>query len=77
MFKCDDDYVFAHPRKGSTLNADWFGEQLREAMRRAGVEGYIRPMHDLRHTMITNDAATNNNPFAVMTKASCACGAGS
>jgi hypothetical protein len=26
-------------------------------------------MHDLRHTMITNDAATNDNPFAVMTKA--------
>jgi hypothetical protein len=38
-------------------------------MRKAKVEGYIRPMHDLRHTMITNDAATNSNPFAVMMKA--------
>jgi integrase/recombinase XerD len=68
-FQGDDDYVFAHPRKGSKLNAEWFGGELRSAMKAAGVDGYIRPMHDLRHTMITNDAATNENPFAVMTKA--------
>jgi site-specific recombinase XerC len=69
VYQGDDDFVFAHPRKGSKLNADWFGDHFRAAMRKAKVEGYIRPMHDLQHTMITNDAATNSNPFAVMTKA--------
>jgi integrase len=68
-YQGENDFVFAHPRKGSRLDADWFGGQFRVAMKRAGIAGYIRPMHDLRHTMITNDAATNSNPFAVMTKA--------
>jgi integrase len=29
----------------------------------------VRPFHDLRHTAITNDAASGSNPIAVMTKA--------
>jgi len=29
----------------------------------------VRPFHDLRHTAITNDAASGSSPIAVMTKA--------
>lgn len=29
----------------------------------------MRPFHDLRHTAITNDAASGSSPIAVMTKA--------
>jgi integrase len=33
------------------------------------VEGYVSPFHDLRHTAITNDAASGSSPIAVMAKA--------
>jgi integrase len=36
---------------------------------KAGVTGYVRAFHDLRHTAITNDAAAGANPVALMTKA--------
>src|SRR5688572_15187490 len=42
---------------------------LRAALRAAGVGGYVRPFHDLRHTAITNDAASAASPIAVMAKA--------
>jgi integrase len=36
---------------------------------RAGVEGHVRPFHDLRHTAITNDAASGNSPMAIVKRA--------
>jgi integrase len=41
----------------------------RAALVKAGVNGYVRPFHDLRHTAITNDAASGSSAIAVMTKA--------
>jgi integrase len=57
------------PKKGSTFDAKGFSEALRAALTAAGIEGRIRAFHDLRHTAITNDAASGSNPIAVMTKA--------
>jgi integrase len=48
-----------------------FSAALRAAMRAADVEGAnrIRAFHDLRHTAITNDAASGSSAIAVMSKA--------
>jgi integrase len=68
-FKGDDEYVFAHPTRGSALDADWFAGELRAAMTKADIEGTARPFHDLRHTALTNLAATGASPIAVMATA--------
>jgi integrase len=68
-YKSDDDYVFAHPERGSALSAHWFADEFRAAMATAGVEGKARPFHDLRHTALTNLAATGASPIAVMATA--------
>jgi integrase len=53
----DDEYVFAHPRTGGKFRGDWYSEEFRKAREKAGIEGYMRPCHDTRHTAITNLAA--------------------
>jgi integrase len=65
----DDERVFANPRTGNPFNPTRFGELLRAALRRAGVEGYLRPCHDLRHSSITNAAAAGTSPEALMSRA--------
>jgi integrase len=67
-FQGDDELVFAHPRTGGKLNADWFGDEFEAARKRAGVDGYMRPMHDLRHTCLTN-YAVSGDPIKLMTMA--------
>jgi hypothetical protein len=44
-------------------------EQFRAALAEAGIEDYVRPFHDLRHTALTNEAASGSGPVAPMTKA--------
>ena len=68
-FDGDGELVFCHPERGTTYRAEAFSEALTAAMKAAGVEGKVRPFHDLRHTAITNDAAAGANPTALMTKA--------
>jgi integrase len=68
-FRGDDEYVFADPKRGARLNPTWFAEQLRAALKAAGIEEYLRPFHDLRHSSLTNEAAAGSNPIALMTKA--------
>jgi integrase len=68
-YKGDDEFVFAHPKRGSALDADWFAGEFRAAMVKAEVDGDARPFHDLRHTALTNLAATGASPFAVMATA--------
>jgi integrase len=65
----DGDFVFAHPARGSRLDADWYKDEFLAALASAKVEGHIRAFHDARHTAITNDAASGANPIAVMAKA--------
>jgi integrase len=68
-YRSDDDFVFAHPERGSKLSADWYRERFFDALASAGVEGKIRTFHDMRHTALTNLAATGASPIAVMTTA--------
>jgi integrase len=68
-FQGDDEFVFCHPERGTCYDATSFREALNAALTAAGVEGRVRPFHDLRHTAITNDAAAGANPVALMTKA--------
>jgi integrase len=68
-FQGDGEYPFAHPERGSRLNPDWFAEHLRAALTAAGIDEYLRPFHDLRHSSLTTEAAAGSNPIALMTKA--------
>ncbi len=68
-YRSDDDYVFAHPERGTKLNGGWYRAAFLEALAGAGVEGRIRTFHDMRHTAITNLAATGASPIAVMATA--------
>jgi integrase len=68
-FQGDDELVFCHPERGTIYCAETFQEALRAALAAAGVEDILRTFHDLRHTAITNDAASGSSPIAVMTKA--------
>lgn len=68
-FQGEDELVFAHPTKGTTYDAKTFSVALRAAMKAAKVDGHVRAFHDMRHTAITNDAASGANAIAVMTKA--------
>lgn len=68
-YRSDDDFVFCHPKKGSKLETTWYHEQFQDALEAAGVEGHVRSFHDMRHTAITNLAATGASPIAVMATA--------
>jgi integrase/recombinase XerD len=68
-YQGDDEYVFAEPSSGRALSVEGWRASLAAALEEAGVEGYVRPFHDLRHTAITNDAAAGASPAALMAKA--------
>jgi integrase len=57
-YKADDDYVFAHPETGGRLHGCLYARQFKQALTAAGVEGHVRPFHDMRHTALTNLALT-------------------
>jgi integrase/recombinase XerD len=61
--------VFSHPERGSKLEAHWYHDQFQAALKAAGVEGRIRTFHDMRHTALTNLAATGASPVAIMATA--------
>jgi integrase/recombinase XerD len=68
-YRADDDYVFGHAESGKRYREARWAEVFRSALAKAGVEGYVRPFHDLRHTSITNEAAAGSSPVALMAKA--------
>jgi integrase len=68
-YQGEDELVFHHPDRGTVYRAEVFAEQFVAALKAAGVTDHMRPFHDLRHTSITNDAASGSSPIAVMTKA--------
>lgn len=68
-YRSDADYVFCHPKRGSRLDHDWYRDRFLEALNVAGIEGHIRAFHDMRHTALTNLAATGASPIAVMATA--------
>jgi len=68
-YKGDDERVFCHTVKGCRYSEKMWAETFRQALRAAGITDYVRPFHDLRHTALTNEAATGSSPIALMTKA--------
>jgi integrase len=68
-YRSDDDYVFAHSQRGTPLNAKWYHGEFQTALAAAGIEGRVRTFHDMRHTALTNLAATGASPIAVMATA--------
>jgi integrase len=65
----DDEFVFCNPERGTRYSEKLFAEQLRAALAKAEITDYMRPFHDLRHTALTNEAASGSSPIALMTKA--------
>src|SRR5438445_13632618 len=61
--------VFCHPKRGTPYSAEIWRPHFDAALKAAGIEGRVRPFHDLRHTGITLDAASGASEIAVMTKA--------
>jgi integrase len=68
-FQGDDELVFCHTERGSVYHETIWRKHFTVALKAAGVTKKLRQFHDLRHTAITNDAATGSSPIAVMTKA--------
>jgi integrase len=68
-FRGDDEFVFANPKLGSKLDDKWYSERFTAALTAAGITDYVRPFHDMRHTALTNLAATGASPIAVMATA--------
>jgi integrase len=68
-FKGDGELVFCHFERGTRYSEKLFAEQLRAALTAAGINDYVRPFHDLRHTALTNEAAAGSSPIALMAKA--------
>jgi integrase len=68
-YRGDDELIFCHEHKGTRYPAPVFTEQFRSALKAAGIDDYVRPFHDLRHTSITNGAAAGESPIALMTRA--------
>lgn len=68
-YKADSDYVFAHPQRGTQVDDKWYREHFRKALAAAGITDTVRTFHDMRHTALTNLAATGASPIAVMATA--------
>lgn len=64
-----DDLVFQSSR-GNMVGGQWYTDQFNKALAIAGIQDYVRPFHDMRHTALTNEAATGkSSPIALMAKA--------
>jgi integrase-like protein len=68
-FKAADERVFVNPRTDRPFGDDRYKAIFTLAMTRAGIEGVVRPSHDLRHSSITNAAAAGTKPEALMSRA--------
>jgi integrase len=74
-----DDVVWAHPATGRRLNVKThYKPVLLAVLARAGLTrkeaklgdpDYIRPLHDLRHTSITNEAASGREAVKIQARA--------
>jgi integrase len=68
-YQGEDERVFCHQERGTVYREHVFAEQFRAALKVAGITDYVRPFHDLRHTSLTNEAASGSGEVALMAKA--------
>jgi hypothetical protein len=65
-FKGTDERVFVNPRTGHPFDDARYKAIFTLAIGKAGIEGVVRPSHDLRHSSITNSAAAGTKSEALM-----------
>jgi integrase len=68
-FASEDDRVFCNPRTGRPFHGDRYREIFNLTLGHAGIEDYVRPYHDLRHSSLTNSAAAGTQPEPLMARA--------
>lgn len=51
------------------IGHEWYADEFRAALTKAGITDYVRPFHDARHGALTNMAATGPSPIALMATA--------
>ncbi len=68
-YRGEGERAFCNQKTGGEYREEHFSEAFAAARHTAGITDYVRPFHDLRHTAITNDAASGASPIAVMSKA--------
>jgi integrase len=61
--------VFCSPTRGSAFDVQRYTQTFRAALLKAAISDYVRPLHDLRHSSITNAAAAGTPPAAPMARA--------
>ena len=61
--------MFCHPALGTLLDPSKLTTYARKALARAGVDGGFRPWHGLRHTALTETAASGVPAMFVQAKA--------
>lgn len=61
--------MFCNLLTGRPLDPKRYAATLRLALKRAKVDGKLRPFHDGRHTSIANAAAAGTSPAALMARA--------
>lgn len=60
-----DSFVFQSGR-GNRVGGQWYTDQFNKALKAAGIEDYVRPFHDMRHTALTNMAATGKTNIVAL-----------
>lgn len=64
-----DERAVCNPRSGGAFDVHAYADLLSEALAEAGVGGRVRPFHDLRHSSLTQLAASGADSYAVQTTA--------
>jgi len=65
----NDEPVFCDPQTGRSLDPMRYSRLHKPALRRAAVDKPLRPFHGIRHSALTNDAASGMDAMALMTPA--------
>jgi integrase len=69
-YQGDDELVFCHPQLGTPLDPSKLTRiYMCVALERAGITKPFRPLHDLRHTALTYEAASGNPMSYIQLKA--------
>jgi integrase len=68
-FNGEDERVFCHPETGRPLDPGRYSQTHKAALKRAKVDKPLRPFQGIRHSALTNDAASGMDPMALMTRA--------
>lgn len=69
LYRSPDSLVFCDPQLGTPLDPSKVSDDMRKAIKKAGIERPVRPWHDLRHTALTHDAASGNPAVYVQARA--------